>query len=450
MKTRISLLCSFVLLLCTSVRAQQRMSLDEAIQAGLENNFQIRLAKADVDVANNNNNDALTGKAPTISVGISPGISYRNNSNPASIVSKSATFSYSVAPTANLNWTIFNGGRIEMNKERLDQLAQLSSAQLQLQVETSVAGIINAYNQAVVQQEQITVLQRILGLSRDRIKYQEVRSEFGQGGTFEALQARDAFLSDSSNLIIQQTNVEIAVRNLLQQIGETDLNQKVTLTTPLEVDSENYDPAALEEQLLASNPQLRTLRMNEDLAATNTRLIETEYKPTISFTAGANYDINIATGTQTFDFGGGQPVREQELPGVAARTLSGQLGVTASYLIYDGGARDVRRQTARLQEITSKLNTESVGQQLRATLQNTLSRYENQLDIIAITESLISNAEQNIGIAEERFKGGRINSFDYRAIQLSLVNAEFQLLNAQLNLKNTETEILRLTGQIVD
>ena len=69
--------------------------------------------------------------------------------------------------------------------------------------------------------------------------------------------------------------------------------------------------------------------------------------------------------------------------------------------------------------------------------------------LVARLESLIENAERNISIAEERYRGGTINSFDYRAIQLSLVNAEFQLLNAQLNLKNTETELLRLTGQIV-
>ncbi len=448
---RFILLCCSLLLLCTSVRAQTSgLSLSEAIQAGLANNFQIRIAQANLAVAQNNNNDALTGKAPVITVGISPGVSYRNNTNPASIVSRSSIFSYSAAPQASLNWTIFNGGRVEMNKERFNQLQQLSQAQVQLQVETSIANIINAYYDAVVQQERIKVLERVLGLSRDRISYQEVRKEFGQGGTFDELQARDAFLSDSSNLVIQQANYAVALRTLLQLMGEEDLNQSMTLTSPLEVEGIAPDLSELEEKLLAANPQLRVLRLNERLANTNLRLIETEYKPTIGLTAGANYDISIATGTQTFDFGGDQPTREQDLPGVAARTLAGQLGIGVNYTIFDGGSRSVRAQTARLEEITSQLNTASTAQQLRSNLANTLTRYNNQLSIIGITESLIENAERNISIAEERYRGGTINSFDYRAIQLSLVNAEFQLLNAQLNLKNTETELLRLTGQIVE
>lgn len=447
---RTTLLCFLLLSLCTGVRAQtQGLSLNQAIQTGLANNFQIRIARANLAVAQNNNSDALTGKAPVITLGISPGVAYRNNTNPASIVSRSSIFSYNAAPQASLSWTLFNGGRVEMNKERFNQLQQLSQAEVQLQVETSVANIINAYYDAVVQQERIGVLERVLGLSRDRIAYQEVRKEFGQGGTFDELQARDAFLSDSSNLVVQQANYAVALRTLLQLMGEENLNQQLTLTSPLEVEGIAPGVEELEEKLLAANPQLRVLRLNERLASTNTRLIETEYKPTINLTAGANYDISIATGTQTFDFGGDQPTREQNLPGVASRTLAGQLGVGINYTLFDGGSRSVRAQTARLEEVTSQLSTASTTQQLRSNLNNTLTQYNNQLNVIGITERLIENAERNIGIAEERFKGGTINSFDYRAIQISLINAEFQLLSAQLNLKNTETELLRLTGQIV-
>ena len=165
--------------------------------------------------------------------------------------------------------------------------------------------------------------------------------------------------------------------------------------------------------------------------------------------AGAGYDIGVQTGTQTFEFGGDQPGRQQDLPGVAARTLSSNVGFTASYLLFDGGNRRVRAQTARLQEVTAQLDYQAAEQQLRASLQNTLALYENQAQVIGITRQLIENAERNLEIAEERFSGGTINSFDYRQIQLNYANAEFQLLNALLNLKQTETELLRVTGQIV-
>ncbi|THH37953.1 TolC family protein [Neolewinella litorea] len=443
------MLLLLAVLLCTCVRAQETLTLSDAIQRGLENNYQIRIAANELEVARNNNDYALTQKYPTISLGINPGVAYRNQSNPASIVVQSATTSYTLGPSANLNWVIFNGGRIAINKERLETLADLSAGQLQLQIENTVQDIINAYYNAVVQREQIEVRERVLTLSRDRIEYQQVRQEFGQGGTFDELQARDAYLSDSSALTVQRVSYRNAVRNLLQAMGSDDLNQEVELADDLVYDPTDYDAAALEDQLIAANRTLQNLLINRDLAALQTQLVESEYKPTVGIGAGFGYDLAVQTGTQTFEFGGDQPGREQELPGVAARTITGNVGFTASYLLFDGGNRRVREQSARLQEITAQLDYQSARQQLRTALLNTLALYENQARIIGITQDLIANAERNLEIAEERFRGGTINSFDYRQIQLNYANAEFQLLNALLNLKNTETELLRVTGQII-
>ena len=435
----------------TTVRAQDTLTLTltEAVQRGLENNYQIRIAESQLDVARNNDDYALTQKYPTVTVGIGPLIGYRQQSNPASIVAQSTTTSYSVAPNVQLNWVLFNGGRIAINKERLETLAELSDGQLQLQIENTVQDIIEAYYFAAVQREQVDVRERVLGLSRDRIVYQEVRSEFGQGGTFDELQARDAYLSDSTTLVQQRASYRNAVRSLLQVMGSDNLNRQVELTDELTYEEENYDPAALEARLLSANRNLQNLLINRDLAALQTRLIEAERKPTIGVGTGVSYDIGVQTGTQTFDFNDDRPSREQELPGVAARTLAGNVGLTASYLLFDGGNRRVRIQSSRLQEITAQLDYQSAQQQLRTALLNTLTLYENQAVVIGITRELIDNAERNLEIAEERFRGGTINSFDYRQIQLNYANAEFQLLNALLNLKNTETELLRVTGQIV-
>jgi len=82
-------------------------------------------------------------------------------------------------------------------------------------------------------------------------------------------------------------------------------------------------------------------------------------------------------------------------------------------------------------------------------LQNALANYNNQLRLVNLTANLINNAKENLTIGEERFKGGLITSFDYRNIQLSFVNASQARLNAIFNLKNTEVELMRLTGDLI-
>ena len=443
--TCVSALC----LLLLPLSGQRSLSLSDAIQEGLENNYQIRLARADRNVADNNNDYALTGKYPTITLGVSPNVSYRDNTNPASIVVSSTATTFGIGPTANLNWTLFNGGRVEVAKDQLATLAGLTAGQLQVQVENSVAEIILAYYDAVVQREQIEVLQRVLDLSRDQIDYQNVRKEFGRAGTFDELQARDAYLSDSTQLTLQRLNYEVATQNLLQTLGAEDINEPLDLTTELTFNGERFDESTLTTRLETNNSQLKALAINRELAGIQTQLIRTEYAPTVALNTGLGYDISAQRGTQTFDFNDERGSREVDIPRDAARTLSGNIGFGVNYLLYDGKNRRVREQSAKLEEITANLEYQATSQQLHTQLLNAVARHERQIEVVTITESLIENARRNINIAEERFRGGTINSFDYRTIQLNLVNAEFQLLNALLNLKNTETEVLRLTGQVV-
>ncbi|NJC25049.1 TolC family protein [Neolewinella antarctica] len=447
-RVRALLLC---VLATTGLSAQRSLSLSDAIQEGLANNYQIRLSRADLAVAENNDSYSLTDKYPTISLGVTPQVSYRDNVNPASIVAQSTVVTYGVGPAANLNWTLFNGGRVEIAKDQLATVRELSEGQLQVQVENSVAQIIQAYYNTVVQQEQIDVRQRVLNLSRDQVEYQNVRRDFGRAGTFDELQAKDAYLTDSTQLVLQQLNYEVATQNLLQVLGSDNINEPLTLTTELKFDDDRFDETALVQRLEANNSQLRTLATNRALAGIQTELIQTEYKPTVALVTGLGYDFSVATGTQTFDFNDDRPSREVKLPGfkAPARTLSGNIGFGVNYLLYDGKNRKVREQSARLEELTSKLEYDATNQQLRTQLLNAVARHNNQTQLVNITQDLIANAERNITIAEERFRGGTINSFDYRIIQVNLVNAEFQLLNALLNLKNTETEVLRLTGQVV-
>lgn len=430
--------------------AQTPLTLSDAVQRGLENNYQIRIATNNVAVAESNDDWALAGRYPTVNLSVAPGISYRNNTNPASIVASSSVTSYSLNPGANLGWTIFNGHRIEYTKNQSEKNVALSEGQLKLQVENTVQLITQAYYNALVQQERIGVLNQVLTLSRDRIEYQDVRREYGRSGAFEELQARDAYLSDSTNLILQQLAYENAIRNLLLAMGENDPNLQIRLSDELQDQPSVYDRTALTQRLLASNRTLQNLLVNRELANLNTKLAETANAPLVNLNAGLSYSIDVQTGSQTFDFGGDQPPRQQDLPGVAARTLNGNLGVSVGYLLYDGGARRRRIETAQLQEINAQLNYEASKQNLVSLLNNTLSTYDNQVQVLQLTNALIENAQRNIEIANERFKGGVITSFDYRQVQLSFINAEFQRLSALQNLKNTETELLRLTGQIVE
>ncbi len=433
-------------LLHISVMAQENLSLEQAIATGLSNNFQVQLSRAGVAIAENNNDWSLTGRAPQVDLTLNANNSYTNTDNPASVVVESSIISNAVVPGVQASWVLYNGSRVNYAKDQLNKQVDLSNEQLRTQIQNTIQSITQAYYGALVQREQLGVLEEVLTLSRDRIRYQETRKEFGQGGTFDLLQAQDAYLNDSTTYLVQLNAYENALRNLQLSMGLTT-PQSYTLTDNLEGVETALSYAELEEKLLQNNPDLKVSQVNIQLAEINSDLQRISLLPVVSLSAGGNYTINVSTGSQTFNFGG--MANEQDLPGIASRTLRGFVNLTASYNIWDGGANRRRIETAELQEIQSQLQYASQEQSLKIQLANTYATYENQQQLVNITTELVDNARRNLDIAEERLRGGLINSFDYRSIQLGYINATQSRLTAILNLKNTETDLLRLSGELV-
>lgn len=427
-----------------ALQAQETLSLEQAIQAGLANSFTIKIEQNDLAVAENRNDWAIAGKYPNIDVNLANNNGFFNQNNPVSFLTQITSYSTGLVPSVGANLILFDGHRVRVTKQQLEQNVQFEAGNVAIAVENTIQTIILAYNQALLQQEQLGVLEEVLDLSRDRIRYQEVRQEFGQGGSFDLLQSKDAYLNDSTNYLLQKTNLQNALRTLNQAMSLEDVNQSYALTDALQVPAANYQIEDLQGKMLANNRNLQNAFVNRELANLNTKLQEVANYPRISLGVNGSYNANLSSGEGTAASG-----ETLALDAVVARTLNVGVNLTASYTLVDWGVRKRNIQNAQLQEISTQYSIEDLKRNLNLQLSNTYATYQNQKQLIELTESLVRNARQNLGIAEERLKGGQINSFDYRAVQLAFINAEQARLNAVFNLKSTETELIRLTGGLV-
>lgn len=439
---------TFLLLLCAvfgiQLLAQEKLSLSDAIQKGLENNYQIQIANRDIEIAQNNNNWAVAGRYPRIDLTLNSDNNYRNTDNPASFLISSSSLSVGVTPGASLSWQVFDGYQAKFTKRQLEQIELQSQTSAKITVENTISTIILAYYQALIQEEQLEVLAEVLKLSRDRVDYENVRKEFGQATTFDILQTQDAYLNDSTSYLVQQTSFENALRSLNLAMGEDEVNKVYELTDRLNFDIPEYQISDLKDKLFASNNTLQNLYIGRELAAVNTKLQEVNNYPIVSLNTGINYNLGISFGNQTFLTGGENPI-----PEVAAKTFTGFFNLGLTYNLFDWGVRKTRIQNAKVGEIQSQLQIEDLKRSLSSQLENTYATFQNRKDALALTILLVDNAQRNLDIAEERFRGGLINSFDYRTIQLSYINANQSRLTAIFNLKTTETELIRLIGGLI-
>jgi outer membrane protein TolC len=245
--------------------------------------------------------------------------------------------------------------------------------------------------------------------------------------------------------LIQRTTYENALRNLNTTMGEPDLSVRFTLTDQLAYEAPVYDLEALRSRMLANNRSLQNLQVSRELARIQTDLRETTRQPRIDLRTGAVYNYNknhAATGI----FASGE---ERDLGGIKSSSFNGFINFSASYTLFDWGLRQRQIERSKMEELIAQLNISDLQRTLTNNLENTWAQYNNQKELLDVTTQLVNNAQRNLEIAEERFRGGLINSFDYRTIQLGYINATQSQLNAYFNLKTTETELVRLIGGLV-
>ncbi len=448
MKRSASICSLLFILFCFNMEAQQALSLSDAIKQGLENSFSVKAQKERVAIAKNNNTWANAGRTPEIAATLDFRNAFTFQENPASIVIEQTNLNNALVPGLALNWTLFDGHRIRFSKQQFEELVNQSDINVNSTIETIVQEVSLAYFNALLRQEELNVFKTVLDLSRDQIKYQEVKKEFGQSVTFDLLQVQDAYLNDSIAYVRQQGLLNTAMQNLNTAMRTEDLSQRYNLTDSLSFEPFAIDKASLKEEMLASNNNLELAKLARELANINTRIQEAAKLPTVSLNAGTTFNASLANGEQVFNFESGTVL--QTIDDARANTFNGFVNVSATYNLYNGGQRKRNIENAQKEEIIAQLEVEDLKQTLSNNLENAYTNYQSQLEIVNLSRGLLDNARQNLNIAEERFRGGIINSFDYRAIQVRFVNANLALVNAIYNMKITEVDLLRLSGQLVN
>lgn len=439
---------SFLLIMQSFVFAQSEqdsydsLSLSEAIQIGLENNFDIRISTLDAEIAKNNNTWGAAGRFPTISFSLSQGNSFRDVENPASFL-QGLSISNDLTPSVSLNWTLFNSFRVNISRQQLQLLEEQSMGNAQIVVENTIQAIILSYYIAVLEQERLDVLQKIMTLSRDRYRYLQIKGDLGSAVTFDVLQEKNNYLTDSTNFVTQEINYLNARRNLNLLMG-VDVSEEFSLTDGLDVTPANYALDNLYEKMVNNNTNLRTQYLNQEIFRQDVRLAKTELYPSLDLGLGASYSISRQ------DLSNAELLRPIDDPITNTKTLNYFANFTLSYTLFDGGRIKRAIQNAYVNENIAQVQVDQLKLSLKNDLVTAYDLYNARKKLLDITELNLETGDLNLELATERFKNGTINSFDFRTIQVNYLNIALNNVQAKYNLIDTETELMRLTGGIIE
>jgi len=343
-------------------------------------------------------------------------------------------FTNAIQPSISANWTIFDGYRVNITKRNLEALEELSQGNAALVVENTLQSIILAYYNVLLQQEKLEVLEDVKTLSRDRLIYVKARKEFGSATTFDMLQANDAYLADSVNYLQQELSLKNSTL-LLKLLMALDEEESFTLTDDFSFDFTIYNLDDLKDEMLSNNRNLMNLYINQSILENNLELSRGQRLPGLFFNTGADYSNTRSKFSDRDAF--------------TSYAFGYYANFTLSFNLSNGGTTKRAIQNSLIRENIGLISIAELQRSITNLLINQYELYAIRVELHEVAISAQESSGLNLNIAEEKFKAGAINSFNYRDIQLNYANSSIRRLEALYNLIETDTELLRLTGGIV-
>jgi len=426
------------ILLCISFVAKGQagsLSLEEAISIGLKNNFSIQIANYDSRIAENNNTLGNAGFLPSLSLnsGAKKSVTSTNTEDMLGVKTESfnqQTSNYNMG--ASLDWTLFNGFGMFIKKERLGSLQMLQQTATRATIENTVSEIVISYFAIVQLKNLLQVLQNAIDFSNSRYELTRKKLQIGSTSELAFLKSSTDLNADSASFLRQKVALNNAKAKLkamlvLEVTADFDVSSTIQFNQLLEY-------ANLKEALFSSNSQINIAKQSVDIALLDYRLTHAPKYPQVAFYTDYTYNHS------KYNWGS-----------TAINQNSGPVfGLNLSIPVFDGFNKSRISANARIEAESNKLSYRQVMVNMESSLWQIYNEYRNDLKLVTLETANLEVARHTAKISFEKFRIGEMSDYELRQIQLSELEVENSLLSAQFQAKKSETELLRLSGKLIE
>jgi outer membrane protein TolC len=419
--------------------SQEILTKKEALKITLENNFGIKVANNNLEVAKNNKSIYNTGFLPTASVSSGANYSRNNQTNTpqqGDETSASGAVTKSYSASLGLDYTIFDGLGRKYNYQQLKETYNLTELQAKETIENTYLQLFTTYFQIARLSENKNNLNEALSISKQRLQRAKYQYEYGQSTKLELLNAEVDVNNDSITLINANQQLSNAKRDLNIVLGiEKDVNYQVETQVEF-VEMMNFED--LHQKTITNNTSLKQNQKNIAISEFNIKINRSNYLPTLglstSYGWNKNENENIANLFQP-----------------KATSSNGlNAGLSLSWSLFDGGSTKNSIANAKIALENQQILLEQQKVTIDNSLKNTWENYQNQLFILKAQETNVLTTQNNFDRSTERYKLGQITSIEFRQAQINLINSKTAFNNAKFDAKLIELQLLQLSGDILN
>lgn len=426
-----------VTLLCCAagnLHAQQHYTLKSCLEIGLEKNYSIRMVRNEEQISKNNATVANAGYLPTLdlSAGFNGNINDTETTARATGEKTKTTgvFDKTLNAGLNLNWTLFDGFKIQANYARLKELERQGETLTRIAIEDFIADLTAEYYNYIQQQIRLKNFRYAMSLSKERLRIVEERYIVGNFSRLDLQQARVDYNADRAQYMKQQEAVESS-RISLNELMDNQISQDIVINDSIIDLNTLLSYEELWQSTLANNASLLRSEQGKKLADLEMKAVKSRNFPYLRLNAGYGYTLN-----------------KYEISANSRRDNLGlNFGVTMGFNLFDGNRRR-ELKNARIAIENAKLQQADLRHTLEADLSNLWQAYQNNIEMLKLERENLIAAIENHEIASERYMLGTLAGIEMREAQKSLLDAEERILKAEYDTKMCEISLLQLSGKI--
>lgn len=440
---RTCFLLLFIILFTASAYSQKEerrvisnvIDLRECLRIGLENNFDLQIARNQELVSENNVTLGNAGYLPQVNV--SSGYNLRSSNTdqiPAEgdeVVENRNSNTQTLDAGINLNWSLFEGFRVQTNYKRLKELQSAGELYTRLEMENLIANLTAEYYNYVQQQIRLGNLQYAVSLSKERLRIVEARYQVGSLSRLDLQQAKVDFNADSSQLI-QQYEILNRSRIKLNELMGVDVESEFIAQDTTIIFNESLAKDELFDRTMAQNTFLQISESNLTLSELELRNLRSRNYPYLRLNAGYGFTH--------YNYNSGNLERQ--------RNWGPNVGLTLGYTLFDGFNRKREQKNQQIIIRNRELEVERDKLVIESDFANMWMAYQNNIELTNLEIESLENATINYEIAMERYRIGDLSGIELREAQNSLLEAEQRLLTAQYNTKLYEISLMQISGNI--
>lgn len=431
-KSRI-LLVVLAIVFSNVIKAQEKLSLSEAVKIAVQNSYDIKLVENTAAIAKNNNSYGVAGGLPTVSSTASNNNTqstiHQTFPDPSRNTTRSGVEGTTVNGSLNVSMILFNGFRVAATKDRLESIEKQSAATLQNQMLNTSSIVMQQYYNVVRQEAYLKTILKSIEASEQRVAIVKTRQQVGVANQADVLQSNidlNALLQAKENQLLVIDQAKADLYNSMVMPANSNYTFDQTIAVDQNIKMAEVEAKMKDHPLLQSAQQL--VNVNQ--------FIEKETRATMYPTLRANTGYTYSSNRNGAGF-----ILLNESYGPF-------IGVNLALPIYNGGASKRAYNNAKIATNSAKLQLENTSLDLNTELFKTYKNYLNSIKQTPIEQENFKMSQELLGLVMQKYQLGQATMVDVKQAQQSFETAGFRLTSLQFTAKLAEIELKRLSNQL--